>query len=135
MPPKQEPPDKPLEQVVAEVGLYPIEAYEFVQRGLAYTVQKLHAKKKDDPEASKHVSGQQLSQGLKEFALSQWGLLARTVLARWNIHRTDDFGRIVFAMVENGWMSKTEHDTLDDFKGVFDFASGFDDSYRIECKA
>jgi uncharacterized repeat protein (TIGR04138 family) len=135
MPPKHDRPDKTLEQIVAEVGLYPIEAYEFVQRGLAYTVQKLHARKKDDPKASKHVSGQQLSEGLKEFALLQWGLLARTVLARWNIHRTDDFGRIVFSMVENGWMSKTDQDNIEDFRAVFDFASAFDEGYRIECKA
>lgn len=131
MPSKERPPVKTLEQIVADVGLYPIEAYDFVQRGLTYTVQKLHGDK-SDPEANRHVSGQQLSDGLREFAQLQWGYLAGTVLARWNITRTDDFGRIVFAMVDSGWMSKTEDDTAEDFHNVFDLGAAFED-YRIEC--
>ena len=139
------PADKPLkslEQVVEEMGLYPIEAYEFIHSGLAYTVQKMHGstakieeKLKKGERKSLHVSGRDLSQGLREFALLRWGMLARTVLKRWNITRTDDFGRIVFALVENGHMSKTENDTLDDFKNVFDFATAFDENYRIPSKS
>ena len=127
------PPGKTLEEVVTEVGLYPIEAYEFLQRALKYTVGKVHADLKD-PEASRHVSGQQLCEGLREFALLEWGMLARTVLARWNISRTVDFGRIVFALIDNGWMSATDEDDLDDFRDVYDFKSAFETKYRIEMK-
>jgi len=144
-PQKPDPPEKqpkPLEQIVDEVGLYPIEAYEFIHSGLAYTVQKMHGstakieeKLKKGERKSLHVSGRDLSQGLREFALLRWGMLARTVLQRWNITRTEDFGRIVFALVENGHMSKTENDTLDDFKNVFDFATAFDENYRIPSKS
>lgn len=135
MPQKQPPqPVKSLDEIVEEVGLYPIEAYEFVQRGLGYTVQKLHGEVKN-PSANRHISGQQLSQGLREFALLQWGLLAHTVLARWNIRRTDDFGRIVFALVEHGHMSKTDEDNIEDFRNVFDFRTVFEEQYRIGCKA
>ncbi len=151
MPPPElpQPPDpeknlKPLEQIVEEVSLYPIEAYEFIHSGLAYTVQKKHGdrlSKKTDPkkitkeeQKSYHVTGRDLSEGLREFALLRWGMLARTVLRRWNITRTEDFGRIVFALVENGHMSKTETDTLEDFKNVFDFAIAFDENYRIPSK-
>ena len=133
MPPHESKPVKPLEQIVEEVGLYPIEAFEFVQEGLQYTVQKIHAKI-EDPDASRHVTGRDLSAGLREFALMQWGLLARTVLRRWNIHCTQDFGKIVFALVENGWMSKTDDDDITDFRNVFDFEHAFDEGYRIECK-
>jgi len=131
MPTKGPEPAKPIEQVVEEVGLYPIEAYEFVQRGLQYTVHVLHGNVKD-PKASRHVSGHELSEGLREFALRQWGLLARSVLRRWNITRTDDFGRIVFAMVENGYMSKTDEDTMEDFRHVYDFST-LEEGYEIEC--
>jgi uncharacterized repeat protein (TIGR04138 family) len=131
---KQSGPQKPIEQIVAEMGRYAIEAFEFVQRGLHYTVQKLHEEAKD-PDADRHVTGRELSQGLRELALVQWGLLARTVLRRWGITRTEDFGRIVFALVDSGWMSKTQEDTLDDFKDVFDFADAFENGYRIECKS
>ncbi len=131
MPPAEpRPPEKPLPQVVAELGLYPVEAFEFVQQGLSYTVQKLHGEVKDE-KVSRHVTGRDLCEGLREFALMNWGLLARTVLARWNVRKTVDFGRIVFALVDNGYMQKTQHDTLEDFRDVFDFKAAFE-SYKIE---
>jgi uncharacterized repeat protein (TIGR04138 family) len=126
--------EKKLEDVVSEVGLYPIEAYDFIRRGLGYTVSKIHGGVKD-PQASRHVSGQQLCEGLREFALLEWGMLARTVLSRWNIRRTFDFGRIVFALVDNGLMSKTDDDDIEDFRDVYDFKSAFEARYRIEMKA
>ena len=52
-------------------------------------------------------------------------MMASTVLESWNIHRTDDFGRIVFAMIEHGVMSKTPQDSPADFRGVFDFDEAF----------
>ena len=125
--------EKKLEEIVDEVGLYPIEAYEFIQHGLGYTVNKIHGKVKD-PNVSRHVGGRELCEGLREYALMKWGLMARTVLARWNIRKTHDFGRIVFALVDNGWMQKTEEDSLEDFRDVFDFKSAFDAGYRIEMK-
>jgi len=123
-----------LNEVVETIGVYPLEAYEFVQRGLSHTVTQIHGKRRD-PDISMHVTGQQLCEGLRDFALSQWGLLARAVLARWNITSTWDFGRIVFAMVDNGLMQKTDEDTIDDFRNVFDFKTAFDAHYRIEIKA
>jgi uncharacterized repeat protein (TIGR04138 family) len=127
-------PEKTLEQIVDEVGLYPMAAFEFVEQGLSYTVKKMHGEVKDK-NANRHVSGRDLCEGLREFALSRWGLLAGTVLGRWNVRKTFDFGRIVFAMVESGWMSKTDQDTIEDFRDVYDFKSAFEaGGYRIESK-
>ena len=123
-----------MEQVIEEQGLYPLEAFEFVRRGLTYTVDYTHAAL-TDPEASRHVSGRQLCEGLRQFALLQWGLLASTVLQRWNILRTEDFGKIVFTLVENGEMSSTEDDSIDDFGAAYDFEFAFNASYRIECES
>jgi uncharacterized repeat protein (TIGR04138 family) len=125
-------PEKSLEQIVVEVGLYPIEAFEFIEQGLRYTVNKIHGQCEREPELSRHVNGRDLCVGLREYALLKWGLLAGTVLQRWNIRRTADFGRIVFALVDSGHMQKTEQDTMDDFRDVFDFRSGFESGYRIE---
>jgi uncharacterized repeat protein (TIGR04138 family) len=132
---------KSLQQLVEDVGLYPPEAYEFIQKGLSFTVQRIHGEFKEAEakeaeaeakaaEVSRHVSGQQLCEGLRDYALSQWGLLARTVLRRWNITSTLDFGRIVFALVDAGHMQKTDDDTLEDFKAVYEFRTAFD-AYRI----
>ena len=144
MPPAQppQPEEKTLEDVVEAVGLYPIEAYQFVSDGLGYTVSKIHGEEqpaaarvaalrpRKEPPQSRHVTGRDLCEGLREYALLKWGLLARTVLARWNVRKTFDFGRIVFALVDNGLMAKTEEDTIDDFRDVYDFKA-FDTGYRI----
>jgi uncharacterized repeat protein (TIGR04138 family) len=130
MPPDPAPAPKPIDTVVDKVGLYPREAFEFVQEGLAYTVERAHGQVRD-PQASRHVTGQMLCEGLRQFALMQWGMLARTVLARWNIEATLDFGRIVFAMIESGHMSKTDEDSLEDFRDVYDFRTAFDQGYKL----
>lgn len=137
MPPTDEPgPLKSIDEIVEIVGLYPREAFKFVQAGLSHTVEKIHAEIADDPEANRHVSGQQLCEGLREFALKEWGLLALTVLRRWNITGTYDFGRIVFALIEHKLMAKTDDDTIEDFRNVYDFKTAFADSgYKIECKS
>lgn len=127
--------DKLLEHVIARVGTYPQEAYEFVQQGLCYTVHRAYGGGKP-PTVSQHVSGPQLCQGLREYANAQWGLLARAVLRRWNITSTLDFGLIVFAMIDAGQLRKTADDTLEDFRNVFDFPTAFDSSrYRIGVEA
>jgi uncharacterized repeat protein (TIGR04138 family) len=131
MPPTNEPvKDRTLQDIVDELDRYPIDAFCFVQHGLEFTVRKLHGEE-PDPKASRHVSGQQLCEGLREFALNNWGLLAGTVLRRWNVTSTYDFGRIVYAMVNNGFMQKTDDDSIEDFRGVYDFRKAFESGYRI----
>lgn len=102
---------------------YPPAAYSFVQDGLRYTVERL--REHDASEAERHVSGQELCIGLRDYALKQYGLLARTVLTSWNVHRTEDFGRMVFAMVDAKLLRKTEDDREQDFQGVFEFDEAF----------
>jgi len=132
MPPSKEPAKhKSLHQLARDAGPYPAEAYEFIQRGLSHTVEKLHGTI-TDPNASRHVSGQELCEGLREFALMQWGLLARTVLRRWDITCTLDFGRIVFALIDAGQMQRTDEDTIEDFRNVYDFKTAFEAGYRIQ---
>lgn len=148
MPPKGDSPkpEMSLAEIVDAVGLYPIEAYEFVQSGLQFTVAREHGtvdltkpgpvdpkKLTGDPVVG-HVSGRQLCEGLRDFALMNWGMLARIVLGRWNIRRTIDFGRIVFALVDHGHMKKTDDDNVEDFRDVYDFMSAFEAGYRIEQK-
>ena len=110
-------------QIRDKAGPYPTQAYQFVREGLQHTVRTIHGQ--DEVEDNRHVSGQQLCLGLKDFALDQYGLMARTVLSHWNVRKTEDFGRMVFAMVEAGLMRKTDDDTLEDFTDVFEFNDAF----------
>jgi uncharacterized repeat protein (TIGR04138 family) len=120
-----------LKTILNKAGGYSIEAYRFLSDGLAHTVSKIHGEDAissatgDPDDDSLHVSGQELCLGLRDYAINRYGLLARTVLRRWNIDATDDFGKIVFALVDAGLMRKTERDNLEDFQGVFDFDEEF----------
>lgn len=112
---------------------YPLDAFLFVQRGLDHTVRAIHGEPDDDEsllledpaQSSRHVSGAQLCEGLREYTLQQYGLMSATVLRHWGICRCEDFGKIVFAMVESGMMHKTEGDTIHDFENLFDFREAF----------
>lgn len=115
---------------VAHRTKYPVDAFLFIQRGLDYTVTQLHGKRPakaaiDEEDESRHISGRQLCHGLRDFALSQYGFMAQAVLRRWRITSSEDFGRIVFAMVQAEMMRKTAEDRIEDFTDVFDFAEAF----------
>ena len=113
-------------QNVVQSTKYPPEAFLFVQRGLDYTVRHIYGDDEDaDEPQHRHISGEQLCYGLRDFCVQQYGLLARTVLRRWHIESCEDFGRIVFAMVDADLMHKTEGDSIRDFIGVFDFSEAF----------
>jgi uncharacterized repeat protein (TIGR04138 family) len=130
MPPQKDPAKIKVRPPLLEYGAYPPEAYDFVQQGLSFTVQEIHGLPAK-PRANRHVSGQQLCEGIRLYASNQYGRLALTVLRQWNIHATLDFGRIVFALIEAGQMQKTDEDTIEDFRGVFEFKTAFETEYRI----
>ncbi len=111
---------------IAKSTKYPLDAFLFVQQGLDYTVRRIHGEPEEEqPAERRHVRGAQLCIGLRDYAIEQYGLMARTVLQRWRIHTCEDFGRIVFALIDAELMLATEEDSIDDFTGVFDFADAF----------
>ncbi len=121
-----------LKQIMLQAGGYAPESYRFIRDGLAHTVRTIHGDAaleapptSQDDEDSRHVSGEQLCKGLRDFGLDQYGLLARTVLCRWGIRSTEDFGKIIFAMVDAGLMRTTDDDRLEDFVNVYDFSEVF----------
>ena len=101
---------------------YKIDAYSFVLAGLNYTMEKLAREG--------HVSGQELCEGIKNFAIEQYGRMACVVFEHWGITKTEDFGNIVFNMIDVEVLGKTESDTVDDFKNIYDFKKVFEDEYQ-----
>ncbi len=112
-------------QILKAAGPYLIQAFHFVREGLSYTAEHVHGDEEAIGEVERHISGQQLCHGLREFAIDKYGLLAQPVLDHWHVRCTGDFGRIVYAMVEAGLMSKTTSDSLADFGDVYDFNEAF----------
>lgn len=107
-----------VEKMVSRDPRYKADAYEFLMQALLFTQKKLNR--------NGHVTATELLEGVREFGLNQYGPLTKTVLNHWGIRSTEDFGNIVFSMVENGLMGKTEKDSIDDFKNVYDFEKSFD---------
>jgi uncharacterized repeat protein (TIGR04138 family) len=114
---------------------YAYEAYEFIFQALEHTQKMLGRTPTDesaDPnEPRHHVSGRQLMHGAREFALQEFGMMARVVFRMWGIQRTGDFGEIVFNLIEAELMSKTSEDTRADFQEVFDLDEALSNGFRI----
>ena len=117
------------ERAVRKDGRYPLDAFEFLHRGLELATRRKH--KKTSRKGARHVSGQELALALRDLALRQWGPLAREVLRRWNIHRTRDFGEMVYFMIQQSWWGKQDTDDITDFDDVYDFRTAFD-RYQID---
>ncbi len=122
-----------LAALAAQDRRYPLEAYHFVFEALDYVIerQERHARRLGETAPpDRHVSVCQLLEGLREYALEQFGPLARLVLERWNIYRTEDFGEIVFSLVEHRLLNKQEADRKSDFRNGFNFREAFDKAWR-----
>lgn len=118
----------PLIKLLCEDRRYKLEAYQFVRSGLEYAQEVLELGRHEEttlPEGEvrtvRHVTGQDLSHALKQYAHDQYGYLARLVLAEWGIRTTNDFGEIVYNLIKIGEMTKSPEDRREDFDGVFDF--------------
>jgi uncharacterized repeat protein (TIGR04138 family) len=115
-----------LAEVLARDPRYARDAYVFVSESLNYTVQKAGRKG--------HVSGRELCEGLCEYALQQFGRLARTVLESWGVRGSEDIGEIVFNMVGAGLLRKTDEDRREDFAGILDFREALDRGFELHLR-
>ncbi len=109
--------------ILKEDGRFDKGAYYFVRQGLDHTIRNLENAPKE--EAPRHVTGKELLEGIRDFAHDQYGPLAFTLLDHWGITKCDDFGDIVFNLVDYGVLGKTENDKKEDFSGGYDFREAF----------
>ena len=114
--------DEKVEMVLAKDPRYTRDAYVFVRESLDHT-QKLVSK--ENRGNVRHITGQELLDGIRQFALQQFGPMVVTVLEEWGIRNSRDFGEIVFNMVEIELLAKTEKDNRDDFNNGYDFTDAF----------
>jgi uncharacterized repeat protein (TIGR04138 family) len=118
--------DATLENILAADSRYHRDAYLFVREALDFT-QKQIIKEKGQV---RHVSGQELLEGIRQLALQQFGPMTATVFEEWGIKNCRDFGEIVFNMVEIGLLAKTDKDSRDDFQSGYDFEDAFRKPFR-----
>lgn len=111
-----------IEMILERDPRYSTEAYFFVREALEHSVRKL--------EKPRHISGQELLDGIREYAIREYGPVAKRVLSEWGINECIDFGHIVFNLVNEGLLGKTDGDSINDFAGGYDFTEAFEHPFR-----
>lgn len=111
-----------IEEIYQHDSRYKPDAYEFVMHALYFTQEKYKRKG--------HVQGPELLGGIRQLIIDKYGPMAKTVLQHWGVRSTQDFGNIVFNMVDRNILLKTEADSPSDFKDIFDFETAFGNVLR-----
>jgi len=114
--------EQAVDQIVQADSRYHKEAYEFVRLALDFTIKRI---KKTAAGKERHVSGRELLEGVRDFALQEYGPLSCTVLNYWGLKRCEDIGEVVFNMVNINLLKTTEQDSREDFRNGYDFTDAF----------
>ena len=127
-------PRHPLAELLRRDRRYHHDAYFFVFEALRFAQEQMGLGGMTIPgdpetEEERHVTGQQLCEAIRQYAVQQYGMLAKNVLNEWGVRSTGDFGEIVFNLIDIGQMKKTESDRREDFENVFDFDEGLRDAF------
>ncbi len=132
-----------LHELVHQDPRYPLDAYMFVSEAHAYAADSMELGMQTydcDPEPDselymarreRHLTGQQLCEAIREYALNQFGYMAKIVLKSWGIEKTSCFGDIVYNMINVGIMKKSSWDERSHFDGVYEFDEAFQSSFEI----
>lgn len=123
----------PIIELLQQDVRYHIEAYQFVREALAYAQETLKMPAQG-AEGEHHITGQQLCEAIRQYAVEQYGYMALTVLNNWGVHRTGDFGEIVYNLIRIKHMKKSESDRREDFDDVYDFANAFEPIFELSSK-
>ena len=148
-------PGRQIAHLIRRDRRYALQAYLFVFESLQFAQEVLGfgsvraSEPPEEPEATKpakeaeahapaeserrerHLTGQELCEAIRVYALDQFGYMAKCVLNHWGVERTRDFGEIVYNLIEIGQMRKTPEDRREDFDQVFDFEAGLRKSFRF----
>ncbi|RME94822.1 MAG: hypothetical protein D6766_04860 [Verrucomicrobia bacterium] len=114
--------DEVIDRIVAQDPRYAREAYDFMREAVEFTQNAIRKANNNRP---RHITGQELLAGIRTYALEQYGPMALMLFHEWGIYRCEDFGEIVFNLVDHGIFSKTESDRKEDFAGGYDFEEVF----------
>lgn len=119
-------------RLLKEDRRYKMDAYQFVREALNFAQEELSMGKLSDPDAEEsHLTGQELCEGIRIFAIKQFGYMAKVVLNSWGIHSTSDFGNLVYNLIEIEMMKKSEDDRREHFDNVFDFDEAFVQDFQM----
>lgn len=96
-------------------------AFQFVLSAVETTLGRLGERR--------HISGEELLEGVRDIATRQFGPMAKEVLNHWGVYTTLDVGHLVFTLIGAGLLEADSNDSLEDFEDVYDFKTVFEDDY------
>lgn len=120
-----------MEKLLIRDKRYKLEAYIFLRDALSYAQRHMQPNLEENDEESRHMTGQQLCEACRRFALDQYGYLARLVLSNWGLKSTSDFGEVVYNLIEIKHMRKSETDRREDFDDVYRFEDAFEPNFEL----
>jgi uncharacterized repeat protein (TIGR04138 family) len=120
-----------MEQLLRRDTRYKLDAYVFVRDSLSFAQRNLINEISEDEEGSRHMTGQQLCEACRLYALEQFGYLAKLVLSSWGLRSTSDFGEVVYNLIEIKHMRKSDSDRREDFDDVYQFEDAFEPSFEL----
>ena len=118
-------------QLLRDDQRYKAEAYQFVGEALNYAQEARKEEPADTESSESHLTGQQLCDVIRLYALQQYGLLAQAVLNSWGVFETSDFGEIVYNLIRIGRMKKSAEDRREDFDDVYSFDTALNQTFRF----
>lgn len=142
----------PFFRLLREDRRYKPEAYQFVREALSYGQDVLDIGSEQptedeedadlelpdeadeeswEPQVERHLTGQQLCESIRKYALEQYGFMAKVVLNSWGLHTTGDFGEIVYNLIDIGMMKRSQEDRREDFDDCYDFDEAFQRQFQI----
>lgn len=116
-----------LDSIVASDPRYQRDAYIFLRDALDFTTKQ---QKKVKGATVRHVAGPELLEGVRQYALKEFGPMSLSVFTFWGVRRCEDIGHMVFNLIGAGIFGKTDQDSMDDFKSVYDFEEAFVAPFR-----
>ena len=64
-------------------------------------------------------------------AVREFGMMAPVVFRQWGVRTTDDFGRMVFRLIEADRLSKSDRDDPEDFHDLFDLEKALTEGFEM----
>jgi uncharacterized repeat protein (TIGR04138 family) len=136
----------PLYRLLKEDTRYPLEAYQFVRDALSFAQDDLDMGTESSSNPSslsieevqqrpeRHLTGQELCEAIRLYAINQYGYLSKTVLNQWGLNVTGDFGNVVYNLISIGWMRKSQDDLREHFDDVYDFETVFLENFEFSAE-
>ena len=132
----------PIAQLLNEDSRYRLEAYRFVREALSFAQDMMALGREEESthrveaapqeETTRHLTGQQLCEAIRQYAIEQYGYMAPVVLKSWGITSTSDFGEIVYNLIRLKMMKKSKSDKREDFDDVYEFEVAFREQFKID---